>query len=50
MKKMMSNFGYYLENSMRDFKMLRKLESTSPKEYGLMIQKRRKKKNKRKGR
>lgn len=40
----MSDFGYYLETSMRDYKMLRKLEALSPKEYGMMIQKKRRKK------
>lgn len=40
----MSDLGYYLEQSMRDFKMLRKWESLSPKEYGMLIQKKRRKK------
>lgn len=40
----MSDFGYYLSESMQYFKMLRKWESLPPKEYGMLIQKKRRKK------
>lgn len=47
---MFDNFGYYMSTAMKDWKAIKAMESTSPKQYGQYLQQKKRGSGKRKKR